>query len=371
MNRFFSMAGIGLAAALMAGLALIPGSGVQTIEYEFHDSHHHLTNYIQEGPDLEEMLDLMGDKVGRIALFGIPLQQTWSYRNSGDNAPSYYLQSDSPLYYYSFTDAYIASLYNSLTPEQQARFDPMITGFNPADMYGVDHIRRVLETFPGVFSGIGEFTIHKEFVSGKIAGEVASLDDPALDRILAFAAETGLLVLVHCDVDIPFQKPGVEPRYLTQMKRAVARHPDATVIWAHMGLGRVVHPNVRSEDAIELGARSTIPLMLLEEGLADPNFKNLYHDISWDEVAKWVVADPETTQAVADIINKYPDRILFGSDAVAPANEGVFLKTYKMYAPLWKLLTPEALEMVLKKNHERLFDAAAEKVRAWERENLK
>ena len=60
--------------------------------------------------------------------------------------------------------------YRSLTPEQQARLDPMITGFNPADMYAVDHIKRVLTTFPGVFSGIGEFTIHKEFVSSKVAG---------------------------------------------------------------------------------------------------------------------------------------------------------------------------------------------------------
>ena len=25
----------------------------------------------------------------------------------------------------------------------------MITGFNPADMYAADHIRRVLKTFPG------------------------------------------------------------------------------------------------------------------------------------------------------------------------------------------------------------------------------
>jgi hypothetical protein len=31
----------------------------------------------------------------------------------------------------------------------------------------------VLKTFPGVFEGIGEFTIHKEFVS-KVAGETAS-----------------------------------------------------------------------------------------------------------------------------------------------------------------------------------------------------
>ena len=91
----------------------------------------------------------MGTRVGRSTLFGIPLQQQWSYANSGDFAPTYYLHSDAPLYYYSFTDAYIASVYRSLTPAEQARFDPMITGFNPADMYGVDHIRRVLHDVPG------------------------------------------------------------------------------------------------------------------------------------------------------------------------------------------------------------------------------
>ena len=53
-------------------------------------------------------------------------------------------KSDAPLYYYSFTDAYIAMTYMSLSAEEQARFDPMITGFNPADMYAVDHIKRVL-----------------------------------------------------------------------------------------------------------------------------------------------------------------------------------------------------------------------------------
>src|SRR5580765_1624256 len=122
--------------------------------YVLNDSHFHLTNYIQEGTDIHEFLKIMGNKVGRVALFGIPLQQTWSYGNSGDFAPTYYLQSDAPLYYYSFTDAHIAMAYLSLSKDQQARFDPMITGFNPADMYAADHIRRVLLTFPGVFSGI-------------------------------------------------------------------------------------------------------------------------------------------------------------------------------------------------------------------------
>ena len=83
----------------------------------------------------------------------------------------------------------------------------MITGFNPADMYAADHIRRVLQTFPGVFSGIGEFTIHKEFVSSKIAGDVASLTDPALDRILDFAGEVGLVAIIHNDIHLPFASP--------------------------------------------------------------------------------------------------------------------------------------------------------------------
>src|SRR4051812_10733615 len=89
---------------------------------ELNDVHFHLTNYIQQGTDIHDFLNIMGAKVGRVALFGIPLQQEWSYQNSGDFAPTYYLQTDAPLYYYSFTDAYIAMAYRSLSKEQQARF---------------------------------------------------------------------------------------------------------------------------------------------------------------------------------------------------------------------------------------------------------
>src|SRR5262245_31498580 len=197
-----SRRGSALAFALMlsgaAGLTRLDGQ-TQTPADTFNDSHFHLTNYIQQGIAIRQFLRIMGTRVARSTLFGIPLQQHWSYANSGDFAPTYYLHSDAPLYYYSFTDAYIATLYRALTPAEQARFDPMITGFNPADMYGVDHIQRVLKTFPGVFSGIGEFTIHKEFVSSKIPGETASLTNPALDRILDFAGDVGLAVLIHND----------------------------------------------------------------------------------------------------------------------------------------------------------------------------
>ena len=67
----------------------------------------------------------------------------------------------------------------------------MITGFNPADMSAADHIRRVLRTFPGVFTGIGEFTIHKDSCRRKWPGEVASLTNPALDRVLRWRPTRG------------------------------------------------------------------------------------------------------------------------------------------------------------------------------------
>jgi hypothetical protein len=339
-------------------------------QYEVHDSHFHLTNYVQEGTDIGEFLRMMGDKVGRVALFGIPLQQTWSYENSGDFAPTYYLQSDAPLYYYSFTDAWIASQYLSLNRTDRARFDPMITGFNPADMYAVDHIRRVLQVYPGVFSGIGEFTIHKEFVSSKVAGDTASLTDPALDRILAFAAESGLIVLIHNDIDMPFAREGAAPVYLQQMRDLLVRHPQTTVIWAHVGMGRVVHP-VQSEASAAVAERPQDHPRVVLELLSDPALRHLHFDISWSEVAKYVVATPESLARSAEIVNRFPDRFLFGTDEVAPQGQEQYLRVYRQYDTLWPLLTPEAREKVRKGNYERLFDAARVKVRAWEAVNVK
>jgi hypothetical protein len=326
--------------------------------YEMHDAHFHLTNYIQEGTDIHDFLKIMGNRVGRVALFGIPLQQMWDKGNTGDFAPTYYLASDAPLYYYSFTDASIAMAYKSLTPAEQARFDPMITGFNPADMYAADHIRRVLLTFPGVFTGIGEFTIHKEFVSSKVAGKSASLLDPALDRIFDFTAEVGLVSILHNDIDMPYPKPGQEPWVVPQFRDLLLRHPNAVVIWAHAGVGRVVRP-VKEQ------------LVLMERGLANPQLSNFFIDISWTELAKYVVETPEATAAMADLINRYPDRFLFGTDEVAPTDQKSYLKIYDMYQPLFAKLTPDAKQKLLKGNYERLFDQARIKVRAWERAHAK
>ncbi|HET9952303.1 MAG TPA: amidohydrolase family protein [Candidatus Eisenbacteria bacterium] len=358
-GRVCAMAVIASAIAAAAPLptAAAPASASSS-RYEFNDSHFHLTNYVQEGIDIHRYLKLMGHRVGRSTLFGIPLQQQWSYRVSGTDAPTYYLDTDARLYYYSFTDAAIAMAYKSLSKSEQARFDPMITGFNPTDMYAADHIRRVLLTFPGVFSGIGEFSIHKEFVSSKIAGDIASLTDPALDRLLDFAAEVGLVCIIHNDVDRPYPRKGETPKFLAEFKDLLKRHPKNSIIWAHVGVGRVVQPVSHHLD-------------MLEDILEDPACVRVSFDLSWDETAKYVISSPEATRRTADLINKYPDRFLFGTDNVAPADSASHFKVYDMYQPLWTLLTKEASEKVRKGNYERIFDEGRRNARAWEAAHLK
>jgi len=356
--RWLSCAAMLIAASVGAQSTTVPAAAPSRVTLD--DSHFHLTNYVQKGITLHDMLGMMGDSIGRVALFGIPLQQMWVHGVSGDRAPTYYLQSDAPLYYYSFTDAFIAAQYLALPPRDRARFDPMITGFNPADMYAADHIRRVLATFPGVFTGIGEFSIHKEFVSDKADPGPASLINPALDSVLATAGEIGLLTIIHNDMDVPFAPDTASqaareqpPAYLDQMKALVRRHPNTTIIWAHTGMGRVVRP-VRNHAAV------------LASMLGDPAFGNLYFDISWDLVARYIVSSPESVRITADLINRFPDRFVFGTDAVAPANATAYLTTNTLYAPLWAALSPDARSKVRVSNYERLFGAARTKVRAWE-----
>jgi predicted TIM-barrel fold metal-dependent hydrolase len=234
-------------------------------------------------------------------------------------------------------------------------------------MYGVDHIRRVLQAFPGVFTGIGEFSIHKEFVSAKISGETASLTNPALDRILDFAAEAGLVVILHNDIDMPFAKQDAEPVYLSQMKALLKRHPKTTIIWAHIGLGRIVHPVQVSAEAAE---RNPGQLGIVESMVTDPAYDHVNFDISWDEVAKYAVATPESIDRVTTMLNRHPDRFLFGTDTVAPTSPEAYYAVFEMWRPIWQKLSPDASLRVRKSNYERIFDEGRRRVRAWEKANV-
>src|SRR3954452_17913764 len=123
--------------------------------------------------------------------------------------------------------------------------------------------------------------------------------------------------------------------------------------WAHTGLGRFVKPGADH-------------LNLLREILSGEEYSQVNLDISWDEVAKWIVADPSTLEAWVTLLQQYPDRFLFGSDTVAPKSQVEYLKAYDAYGKLWDRLDAQTARKVKVQNYERLFDAARLRVRAWE-----
>jgi hypothetical protein len=373
---------------------------------EYIDSHFHIANYAMQGVPLKKLIDkYMGDKVVRSVVFPLPLQQKWDRfeHYAGDKMPpNYYMGPKAGMYYYSFIDTMVAMDYLKLSEADKARLDPMIVGFNPMDQYGVNHIKRLLILFPGVFTGIGEFSVHKELVGDKIDDDLIkanmapdealppdatdssrnTLYNPSLKTIFNFAAEAGLIVNLHSDVyparvthDGKVLSLAPEAPYTAGMKHLCKESPETTVYWAHTGLGRFVKPTSNH-------------LQIVSEILdACPNW---YADLSWDLVQTYMV-DPKPSMPSFDdwvnFVKKYQDRLLWGSDTVIytrnktddkgnpivgkemPVAE--YLAVMDILKPLWKKVGPGASHKVRIANHVRLFDAARAKVRAWEAAHAK
>ena len=391
-----TMAAIVLAPFLMLGNMLSAHAEEPCI-----DSHFHVANYAMQGIPLKTLIDrYMNDKIVRSVVFALPLQQKWDrFEHYADDkiAPNYYIGPKAGMYYYSFIDAMVAMDYLKLSPADQARLDPMIVGFNPMDQYGVNHVKRLLILFPGVFTGIGEFSVHKEIVSDKISDDPTrknmaaderlppdstessknTLYNPSLKTLLDFAAEAGLIVSLHSDIyparvthDGKIIHLAPEAPYTEGMKQLCKTSPKTTVYWAHTGLGRFVKPAPNH-------------LQLVSEILdACPNW---YADLSWDLVQNYI-AEPQAGMPSFDdwvrFIGKYQDRVLWGSDTVIytrnktgekgdplagtempPENYRAVMDILK---PLWEALGPDASRKIKVSNHVRLFDEARTKVRTWE-----
>ena len=323
------------------------------MKHIYNDSHYHYTDFIQRETNLPNLLTMMGDDVGRTALMGIPLQQKWDWFESGSRSPKYYLRSNARLYYYPFVDAVVARSYLNLSKKNQARFDPMITGFNPTDMRAIEHIERVMRLYPGVFSGIGEFSIHKEVVSTKIVGHPASLRNPALYSILKFAGKVGMLVVIHSDADVMLNNDNQHPVYFDKFIDMVESHPNTTIVWAHCGLGRFIEPVRGYVDLIREAG----------EGL-----NNLYFDLSWNVVAKHIIASPEKSKWI-DLVNDWPDRFMIGSDSVVSKDRKSYIKNLMIWQGIFDHLDDDVSEKFRLRNYERLFDTSKRNIRKWENKN--
>jgi hypothetical protein len=127
---------------------------------------------------------------------------------------------------------------------------------------------------------------------------------------------------------------------------------------------------VPQQPSVGAAERSASHLEIIRAILEDPGLRHVYFDISWSEVAKYVVSSEGALERTAAVMDRHAERFLFGTDEVAPKDQASYLKVYEQYEPLWKRIQPDTREKVLKANYERLFDGARGKVRAWEAANV-
>jgi hypothetical protein len=281
-------------------------------------------------------------------------------------------KSGAELYLDTGVDAAMASqLTGRLSELKQAereRLDPMITGLHLGDIKAGDQLLRKLAENPGVFTGIGEVTLAKELVDQMFAGSSqANVKEniEAFKHLAEVAGVIGMPVVMHCDVDSlahqlehrshEHDHPApCTPANLAGVKALLGdpRLKDTTMVWAHAGgLGRFVAESENHTKELQK--------------ILDDN-KNLMVDISWSQVATQLTKNPAAMDRWENFLSKNHDRILFGSDTLAPTDAAKWNETRSLYTGLLDRLPLDKKADILNNNYERVFVASREKVRNFE-----
>ena len=291
-----SAATLAPAAPALPVLASTQASTTQALRYRMADCHLHLVDFLQRTDGAKAALAAM-DKCGveEAIVNGMPLVKEWP--NSERMRPEYYLEDDSRCYWYSATDVLVAREIQSLPADQQRRFHPTICGFNGADRNALDHVKRMIDWYPGFWQGIGEVMTRHDDLTALTYGEPARADNLALSAVFTFAGDHDLPVFLHSNVGSVWKH---EPIYLDEVETAVRDHPKTRFVWCHAGISR----------------RIVIPTLTQDLAKMLAKYPNLHVDVSWvvyetylDKEGK---ADPEWTK----LIEAYPDRFIIGSDKV-------------------------------------------------------
>ena len=363
----------GFVAVLFLGILLEPKglSAQDTSKCLYNDEHFHIQDFKADGPRLPDLLKMMDDHVCRTTVMGLGVTVAHDPLIDRDFAPVYYTQTDGQsLYYNAIQDVLVAHKFLALPEQDRTRLDPLMNAFNIKDARAGEYVKKMVHLYPQVWSGFGEIHFKKQEFSEKIAGGPPSLYSPSIDTIFDVIGEMGAVAVVHCDHDTPYNlalrsDPAAraifggkisKPQYLEAFQAFLKRHSDVTIIWAHfMGNGRGVQPYPEH-------------WKYLDEMLADPAFKHVYVDMSWGPIiAPYILDTPEHLRMTADLIRKYPDRFLYGSDQGATADWDLVKKNYDAWDPLWNAIGLALTRQVAKENYIRIFDQSRKNMRAWER----
>lgn len=278
------------------------------------------------------------------------------------------IKSDGPLYYNTMVDDQTAEAFRALKDHDKPRFDPMVTGLPLGDMRSSELLLDKVRRNKGVFTGVGEITVYKEWVQEKVGISLqADLQSRAcaLIKLMNTCGVIGMPVVLHCDVDVmPWDRKFNGPAHFENICNFMrsTECKNTTIIWAHAGgLGK--YSRIRDGH-----------LDLLEKVLSDPNMNHVFFDLSWDTVARQLtmdkdekLADPAKINQLVTLLERFPTRFLFGSDSLSPNSVAIWQGTELAYDAVFKLLKSDTANAIKKGNYERLIVGARPKVRLYEK----
>lgn len=299
-------------------------------EYPIIDSHLHYLDFTQQTDGFEALVKRMDEaNVTSAIIFGMPIAKQWDEHT--EKAPSYYMSNDSRAYYYSGSDFLLMEQFNMQSEEIKKRFYPFVGAINPNDRFAAEHLRQLLELYPGQIYGIGEVMSRHDDLTALTYGEPPRADHPAMLAVYDLAAEYNLPVLIHHNIAPQYAK---DPDYLTEMENALKYNRNTDIIWAHVGISR----RVEVEGLIEIADR-----MLREN-------PNLYYDISWVVYEQYinVKGNDKSLSEWAALITKYSDRFLIGSDKVG--HWDTYADEILKYYPLLDLLNDDTVQKICQDN---------------------
>ncbi|EGL55187.1 putative metal-dependent hydrolase of the TIM-barrel domain containing protein [Methylophaga aminisulfidivorans MP] len=269
---------------------------------DYIDAHLHYVDFFQETDGMPALLKAMDESdITQAVIMGIPVAKTW--HENEPKKPRYYAGDDAAIYWYSATDFELHAAIQSLNPEQQKRFIPFLSGFNPDDKNSVNHIRRALELNPGFWQGIGEVFTRHDDLTALIHGSAPRANSEAMMKVYKLAAEYDLPVLLHSNITSKRER---NPLYLEELEDALNKNPDVKFIWAHAGTSKELHRHQEELDFIR---------PLLQELL--DKYDNLTIDLSWTMIEPYLLNEKGQPRAKwLALLEQYPSRFVIGSDVV-------------------------------------------------------
>jgi predicted TIM-barrel fold metal-dependent hydrolase len=212
------------------------------------------------------------------------------------------------------------------------------------------------------FTHIGEVTLRKELVetlfAGKSQADLKKNIAPCREA-MRLAGVIGMPWLLHCDVDKPeslksAREKNKPPVHLEDIKALMRSCPNTEIIWAHAGgLGRFV--KARPDHLAEL-----------RKFMLDPTLAHVKLDLSWSYVANEINQDAPTVESWAQFLCEFDERIVFGSDTLAPQTYREWTVTHDIYSekllPEMQKIKPAAVQRILLDNYDRIMLAARDRV---------